>query len=395
MSAGPSASGRCDDLRVLLMSPLEGRDPPSGDITYTNTLLENPPLGVRYITYAEAIDSGAMTIRGRRPRHGAVRATDALILALRGLEHAARGRVMFREAFWYVTVSPGAFDLVHQHLFTLRQVGRRVPAVSSAGYPLSVHYAAQERWGTRRAARAQRLDRTYARLARAHTPGVWAPPGDVLSVYTQHYRRHLLATSSPRAPVLVCGQGLPGWQGPARPPSATTVGFIGRDFERKGGPIALAAFERLRRAHPSLKMVLVTAQSHVDRHTLPAAVEFVADPSRDVVISQLLPRIDVLMLPTAADCGAPYGVIEALRAGVPVVTSDLPWLDERLEAPALRRVAPTAAAVAGAVDSLLDPMALQRARSAALMLWQEEFSIEALHRQLLDAYGVAVSGASR
>jgi hypothetical protein len=45
-------------LNVLLMSPLAGLDPICGDIIYTEQLLQNPPAGVKYQTYAEAMEQG-------------------------------------------------------------------------------------------------------------------------------------------------------------------------------------------------------------------------------------------------------------------------------------------------------------------------------------------------
>jgi hypothetical protein len=51
--------------------------------------------------------------------------------------------VMYREPTWFVTIEPGAFDLVHQHLFSVRQIGDRLPVVSTGGYPLEVLYGAR------------------------------------------------------------------------------------------------------------------------------------------------------------------------------------------------------------------------------------------------------------
>lgn len=215
-----------------------------------------------------------------------------------------------------------------------------------------------------------------------------------MTVYTNHFRDHVLAASAPKVPVLVCGQGLPDFDTDSPRSSQLTIGFVGRDFSRKGGDIAVKAFALLRRTHPGLKMILITRATAVDQQSLPDGVEFFPDQPRSAIRSRLLPRMDVLMLPTAADCGAPYGVLEALQIGVPVVTSTLPWLDDRLRAPAVHRVPRTASAVAAAVATLLEPTALQTAREAARGLWHAEFSMSELHGQLLRAYRTAMFGAS-
>jgi len=381
-------SGR--PIRVLLMSPMASRDPASGDIAYTDSLLSEPPPGVRYTTYAEAIAAGQLVVRGRRPRHRRLTASDAMILAFRALETSLRGRLLFREPIWFVTIKPGEFDLIHQHLFAVRQVGPRLPVVSSAGYPLSVLYQARERWTPKRVALAAACETWLARAVRVHTPGTWAPPRDVMTVYTEHFRRYLVAHGIAPERVLRCGQGLPELAIGADRPRWPTVGFIGRDFEMKGGNVAVDAFERLRAAWPSLRLLIVTrAGADAERLAQRPGVDVVTDATREDVLSSLLPAMDILLSPTLADCGAPFAILEALQAGVPVVTSTNPWLDDRLVGPAVRRVAPEADAVAEAAASLLDAAALGDARSAARDLWLRQFSMAEFHRQLLVAYDAA------
>src|SRR5579872_1092869 len=139
-------------LRVLLYAPLEGIDPSSGDTTYTKTLVENPPSAVHYTTYAEALADGRLRSRGRRgDLHTGV---DVLIAAARAAELGLRRRWLFREQTRFITAEPDSFDLIHNHIFALRQIGTRVPTVSSAGYPLSELYRSREGWTPTRAARA-------------------------------------------------------------------------------------------------------------------------------------------------------------------------------------------------------------------------------------------------
>ena len=83
-------------MRVLLLSPIAGRDPLSGDTSYTDALLADPPVGVGYVRYDQALADGSLRIRGRKGASG-----DAGWLALRGAELALRrAGVMFREPTW-------------------------------------------------------------------------------------------------------------------------------------------------------------------------------------------------------------------------------------------------------------------------------------------------------
>jgi glycosyltransferase involved in cell wall biosynthesis len=388
-----SPDPEADELRVLLMAPVEGRDPESGDLAYTDALLANPPSGVRYTSYAEALASGTMTIRGRRPHHGGLSPVDLGLLLVRGVESWMRGGLMFREPYWYVSISRDHFDLVHHHLFTLRQVGAHVPAVSSAGYPLSVVYQVQDGWTGRRAKRAERWERVYSRVMRAHTPGLWAPRGELMTVYTSAFRDYLLSTTRPQATILLCGQGLASVDAPPRRPRGCTLGFIGRDFGRKGGDIALDAFALLRRDSPDATMIVATRADAYGRRAVPPGVTLVTDATRARVRGELLPNVDLLLLPTRADCGAPYGLLEALCMGIPAIVSDIEWLDARLVPPAVHRVPAQAPAVAEAARTVLGPERLPTARVAARALWREHFSMERFHLDLLQAYQAALAAA--
>jgi glycosyltransferase involved in cell wall biosynthesis len=374
--------------RVLLMSPLAGLDPPGGDVSYTEALLADPPPGVVYIDYRDAIEAGTLRVRGRRPKHGRTSSIDAATLALRSMEQVARrSGAMFREPTWYVSTEPGAFDLIHHHLFPLRQIGARLPTVSSAGYPLSVLYAARERWSPRHVAGALRLESAYATAANIHNPWLRTGPRDVMTVYSRHFRDWLEARGAAPGRVLVAGTALPDLSIPAKRSDGRTLVVMARDFARKGGDIAMAAFARLRARDPSLRLIVATTAEAANAARLGGeGVEVEVDPPRRQVLDEILPRADVMLLPTRSDCGAPYGVLEALQSGTPVVTSTDPWLDERLEGPAVRRVEAAPDAVGCAAAELLRPDVLDGARPAARRLWETEFSMPVLHRTLLTAY---------
>jgi glycosyltransferase involved in cell wall biosynthesis len=122
-------------------------------------------------------------------------------------------------------------------------------------------------------------------------------------------------------------------------------------------------------------------------------VEWVAGASHHEVLHEHLPAIDVLVLPTEADCGAPFAVLEALRAGVPVITSDCGWLDPRLEGRAVQRVRPSPAAVADALLAWRDPEVRAEASTAAVELWRRHFHTAVLGAELKAAYDAAVGGS--
>ena len=154
------ATGTVAPVRVLLMSPVAGVDPPGGDLAYTEALLARPPDGVVYTTYVDALAEGSLVERGRRAKHGRMRPVDVPVLAARVAEHGLRrAGVLFREPYRYLTADPDAYDLVHAHVFPVRPVGPGLPMVTSSGMPLPVLYEDRFAWTHRHAALAGRGER--------------------------------------------------------------------------------------------------------------------------------------------------------------------------------------------------------------------------------------------
>ena len=381
-------------LRVLLFSPLVGLDPLSGDTSYTDALLADPPAGVIYTTYRQAIEDGSVRIRGRKPWHSTFSPAELGIFLLRSLETGLRkSTVMFRESVNFISVEPGVFDIIHQHLPAVRQVGPRLPVVSGAGYPLTELYRSREGWGEAHLKLALALESSYASALDVHNP--WLRPTDngVMTVYGDHFRDWLIKRGVDPGQVRLSGTALPDLGLAAKRSNGRTVGIIARDFARKGGDVALDAFRRLYSVDPSWQLLVATTAENAARIQPGSNIEVVVDPSRATVLTELLPRIDILLAPTRSDCGAPYALLEALQAGTCVVTSDIPWLDERLTGAGVRRVRADPSSVADAVRDLVAE-GLPAAQAEARALWQRSFSMARLHETLRTAYRQALSPAA-
>ena len=381
---GPDASA---GLRVLLFSPIAGRDPLSGDTSYTQALLDNPPQGVRYTNYNDALADGTLRLRGRKPGKGKAGVENWLIWALRALEIGCRrAGLLFREPTWFVEVDAAAFDLVHVHLFAVRQVRSNVPVVSSAGYPLTELYKAREGWHPLRLYWAERLELLWARALRIHVPWLHHVPPAIMSTYTRASADFLVERGCPRELVRVIGTGLPAERGPDRCSNGHAVLFVGRNFVTKGGPCAIQAYELLRRRGAEITLTVVTDQRTVPPQWLSADVEWQFNLPRQTLLSDVLPRSDILLAPTSADCGAPYAMLEAMRSGLAVVRTELPWLDSRLAGPGVMTTKADPASVADAVQALLEEPMLRQAQAGAQHLFNSTFTIERLGQDLLVAY---------
>lgn len=379
-------------VEVLLFSPLEGRDPPSGDIAYSENLLAAPPPGVTYTTYAQAIDDGTLLVRGQR---GGGSLVDRGLLGLRVLEMLCRrAGLMFREPVWFVTIEPGRYDVLHQHLFSVAQIGPRTPVVSSAGYPLDVRYREHDRWPSWRTRSATALEVLLAHVMRVHVPWLHHVSPAVSTGYTETFRKTFLGKGAPRMETAVLSTflaALPGDQ-PTPDRSKQAAGrlvFVGRDFVRKGGPVAVAAFQLMRQYDPAVTLDVVTTAQSAQEVTPLDGLRIHRDLPHSEVL-ELLDKSDVMLAPTFSDCGAPYGVLEALRAGCGVVMPQSPWLDDRLVAPAAARVqALPAETAAGAVRLLeLRRQGATHAQSCH-RCWSDYFSEAAFHPQLKACYDQA------
>lgn len=120
---------------------------------------------------------------------------------------------------------------------------------------------------------------------------------------------------------------------PARKPRV--LGFMGRDWKRKGLPKAIEIFRHLRRQDPSWTMLIAgcPAASLPDKlvRNLPEGAELLGrtDPQG------FFGRIDILVHPATDE---PFGMVmsEALTCGVPVVFSDRCGAADHLQSDGLR-----------------------------------------------------------
>ncbi len=361
-------------------------------MAFTEALLARPPEGVTYTTYIDALADGTLVERGRRPKHGAIRARDAFIFCARGIELALRRTgLLFREPYRYLTVDPDAFDLMHSHVFSLRLIGTDLPLVMSAGFPLSVLYEDRFHWSHRRVLFATWMEHLLARTFGVQVP--WFPPrtAALSLVQSDHYRNSLMEAGADPQRVLVRTLAIDGVASEPRPGPPRTIGFISTDFEGKGGRVVVDAFRSLLTTHPDARLVVVGTDTLPPDLILPdGSVEWLGRVSRSEVLESVFPRIDVLVHPTRCDSGPPFVILEALQRSIPVITSDLVWIDEGLTGDGVRRVPVDTEHVSLAMADLFDADTYEDASRAAVALWESRYSMDVLAGHLGDDYNVAL-----
>jgi len=104
-------------------------------------------------------------------------------------------------------------------------------------------------------------------------------------------------------------------------PDAGVIGFVGKEWKRKGLVMAIEMMNELVKQRPQLHFMVAGPMSH-DIQKLFAAATFQFSLLGEVDTKELYPQLDVLLHPAISE---PYGMVitEALSAGVPVVISDV------------------------------------------------------------------------
>jgi glycosyltransferase involved in cell wall biosynthesis len=189
--------------------------------------------------------------------------------------------------------------------------------------------------------------------------------------------------------------------GSTRAPSADAprIGVIGRISPEKGQAEFLEAARIVTQKHPDAKFVICGAPLFSD-----AAAERYAARLRQLAVglpveftgwqedvNAILARLDVLVVPSLREPGAPRVVLEAFAARVPVVafvSGGIPEMVVHSKTGFLIEP-PWPEALAARLVTLLDePKALHAAAARAHEAWKEKFMLERYQREVLEVIGL-------
>ena len=388
-------------LRVLLISPVRGVDPNSGDVTYTEQLLASPPPGVEYTLYPDAIAAGTLRERGSRMSvrvaRGPALGPELGFAAWRKAETLVRRTgLAYRERLRIFSVDPGAFDLVHVHVFHTRFVGEHPPVLMSAAGPLGWVYGDAWGWSPRRRAVAEHVDRVIGHVMDGTMCATRPGRASRHVAFSEYQRTWMEARGFPATSIDVVPNylalELPEPLRTADVRGPTRLGFVAKDFRAKGGEVLLAAFAALRARHPYLTLTVVgSPPTKPDGELAALGVRWLPFVPREELLSTLLPTFDLMVYPSLFD-GLPYGPMEVLAYGIPAVVSDYRALPELIGAHA-GRVSRTGdpASLAAAVEELLDPDAWAAASAAARQRFHQRFSATTQREALGASYRATVT----
>jgi glycosyltransferase involved in cell wall biosynthesis len=171
-------------------------------------------------------------------------------------------------------------------------------------------------------------------------------------------------------------------------PHAPTILFVGREFDRKGGPVLLDAFRSVRAAMPNARLLIAGPQT---LEVQESGVEFLgylrkSDATQSARLSAAFAAADVFCLPTRHE---PFGIVilEAMFNGLPVVATDVSAIPEMVIEGETGFTVPRddAAALADRLLRLLtQPDLARRLGAAGRLRVQEQFTWGAVAKTMLN-----------
>ena len=384
--------------RVLLISPVPELDPSSGDVVYTNSLLGHPPANVQYETYPKAIEAGRLRELARRDDFESAAGTDRLFalgrIGRERLINSLRRRgILFREPFRYFKVEPHTYDLVHCHVFSAAFVDLDAPLVMSSACAIEDLYRGARQWPEWRVGLASRADATLARGLRVQHTSHAMPAASAVVCFTETFRDELLRRGSVdavRLHVAPCFVD-PGPRSPARD-RPRTIGFVASDFDAKGGPTVLRAFELVRNERPDAELIVIGSPPHGTRTQLEArGIKWHPRLRRRELLEEYMPLFDVFAYPTEFD-GLPLTILEVMARGIPIATSDYQAMPEIVGHGRAGSVTQQrdSEALARALLFLLDPVNNSKARRQAADWFDTHYTPGVAVSKLARAYDAAM-----
>ena len=383
-------------IRVLLVSPVRALDIQNGDVSYTEGLIAGASERIDYTTYDDALADGRL-VEVNAYRHATSFASRVRSF-IPAVENRLRRREwLFREPYRYYNVTPGCFDLIHVHVFSVSLRETTLPLVMSTMLPQHFLYRDAENWARVRLALAVFAEKVLARFhdvqQNTYRLNKIASLVSVSEFCAREYVGQGTVTRD-QTQVVSC---------PVTEPSVTPapipghIGFIARDFDVKGGQLVLDAYRLMRQSRSDISLTIVGSDSRISQEEgRNLNISWLPRVSRDEVLNRILPKLDVFVYPTTFD-GLPLIVCEALSLGVPVITSAYGALPEAIggDAGGIACNDQRPETWAEAISITLEPQRRARLSVAARKLFAERYEARTVGRQLEAVYRSCLADADR
>ena len=369
-------------MKVLLISPVRGLDPPCGDITYTEELICNMGRDVEYVTYDQAIADGSLVELTRRTW----RVAPFLLILNKVINFLRKSKLLYWEPIRFFMVKPGIYDLVHVHLFPFKMLSHNSPVLYSAGAPIRDLYRHTRKYPHARENVMRMMEIGLSTFFGNNHSLYNHPQIDHMVVYTEHFETRLEIESLKRPsritvlPISLATRPLHRCSN-----DCLVYGFVAFDFHAKGGEELIRAFRKVLLKDPSAKLRLVG--SVPSGYCNEPNVTFLGTKDRKYIVEEFLPAVDVFVFPTHQDCFS-YVMLEALRAGCAVCTSDYVSMPEAVDYGNAGLVSPVGDSdvLAENMIQMLDPAIRRKFQAAARRQFEKKFDSAVVLSNMYDLY---------
>lgn len=306
-------------MKVLLVSPKDPDKPGKlklllgGENTFTRNLLNHPPKGVKYYHYQQALKEGKIS-------YAKWQNFPSFLMKLRLLPLDV-GFLSFK--------IKAKFDLIHCHGYCLKLENYRGPVILSDSSSNLLFLKDYLGWSEKRIRFSYRLRKFLMQTFQAYDPNLNLNQAKKLIVWSKFAKKIHLQLGADRQKITVIPPGLPKTRLLKKPHRGINILFVGIWFERKGGPLLLKAYQNLKKRYPQIKLTLVGA--------LPRNLKLPPDTyqrdylPREVLIREVFPNADILVLIPPIAEGYGLVVLEAASFGIPSIVSSVYALPEMVE----------------------------------------------------------------
>ncbi len=304
---------------VLLISPLDPEKPSQlkllmgGENTYTLSLLNHPPRGVKYTHFQEALERGEIQYTRWQT----------------SLSNLMRLRILPPDAGYQCIQLKKRFDLIHCHSYNLKIEGNEHPPVvlgsSSSSYLTLRDYFG---WSEKRIKIHYRIRKLLHKRFSIYDPELLPYKAKQVILFSEFARLWHKRLGQPGEKLMVLYPGLvKQYIKPRKNKHRITILFAGVWFKRKGGHLLLEAFARLKSQYPNLKLIMIGELPN-DIQINDPAIEHHIFVTHDRLHKEFFAQTDIFVHVPPMVEGFGMVVPEALSHGLCVVVSDICALPE-------------------------------------------------------------------
>lgn len=311
-------------IDCLLVSPTDPLKPKKehlkflvgGENTYTQTLLKNPPEGVRYTYYLDAIKKGYVVF-GRYGKLFQI-LTKFRILPL------SSGTLDIKLLY--------KFDLIHCHSYSLRISGAYAPIVMSDSSSNILTLKEYFRWPRWYISSTYFLRKVLHKMLRVNDVDLDIGDYKYLIVFSK-FAKHLHRKNdqiTKKIKVIYPGLPIPP-RGPSQKKGKINILFVGTWFKRKGGDLLIRSYRRLSEKYKNLALTVVGQIPNGENLARLKSFKNFKWVSHERLLNEFYPKADILVLvpPTAEGYG--FVAEEAASFGIPAVVTKVGALPEIVE----------------------------------------------------------------